>query len=210
MRILVLVLLFCCISTSAMALDCFPRKPQEFFVRITGALEDLVEIRKGDLYHGNTLVAGDYHEMRESNGVLPHQLDCARVHINGDLIIVEAGWKHDIGHAYAVVRDAKGAILGVQLAVLRFRDGRMEMVFGDYRWDIFATFGQHHDLTLRLCFGAHRGKMIPEYKPTEWGYDHTEPRHGGRFPPCNGRLQTGTYENSGNFGQWFIPIGTTK
>lgn len=170
---------------------------------ISGAQSDLIKI-----FYNDRLVLGDYTEMRKSMGVTGNSnarpLTCSDVDIVGGIIAVTAGWQRDILHAYALI-SKNGEVVGVQRAIVRFRDGKDIIALTDGS-DVTVKFGREHDLMTRLCYGNRPGASDPPYAATEWGWFHGTPRT-GNFPPCQGRLNTGG-NGSANWGQTFFPAGT--
>lgn len=159
------------------------------FTGRNGDLLNLMEFTKG----GIRRLLSDVNEMRKSMG--GERLACDDVVTNDTSIIaVIAGRERDILHAYGMIRDETKRIIGIQRAIVRFRDGKdiQVQIQAD---DVLVTYGREHDLRTRICFGHHAmtspGLVSADIGGSNEWYWFGEASRAADFPPCLSRLSAG-------------------
>jgi hypothetical protein len=166
------------------------------FVKIVGNLSDLIEIWQGDaLLHMQTppykLLYAAYTETRNAMGASAPtlfgpergRLTCGRIGITEDFVWATLGWKSDLLHAYAVIRDQDRNIVALQQLQFNAHDGRLGATLSGH--DLLVSLGRLGDRRVRFCFNDHT---------QTWWWSSGDSRHPSYYAACDAEAPKGWSE----------------
>jgi hypothetical protein len=171
------------------------------YVKIVGNYSDLIEIWEGDGHYyprQSRLLYLAYTETRDAMGanrggpLQPERgrLNCGRIGILGDFVYGILGWKADLFHVYAAVRDSQGQITALQQLQFNPHDGGLEAGFLNNEFHL--TLGRKGDRHVTFCWKPEFGK---------WWWSSGDSRHDG-FAKCDQEAPVSWSEG----GQRSIPL----